>query len=73
MESTILLRLVTHIEGPVASLDELILQLQTVMSTHGLPGMLMLLLHLLDRELLRAWRAGELIPPACCDRQAYEV
>jgi hypothetical protein len=73
MESTILLRLITHLDGPMASLDELIEQLQSLMNTRGLAGMLSLLLRLLDRELLQAWRVGKLVPPACCARQAYEV
>jgi hypothetical protein len=73
MEDTLLLRLITHRTGLQVSVDELVLSLQQLMATHGLPGLLGLLLQVVDQDLLAAWRAGALAPPACCPRPAWEV
>ena len=73
MEYPILLRLVTQVSSSLASLDEVVLRVQELLDTQGMAGVLSLLLSLMDRALLQAWRTGALLPPVCCAHPAYEV
>lgn len=39
----------------------------------GLPGLVGALLEALEHAVLHQWRAGSLVPPACCVQPQYEV
>ena len=74
MQTGISLTFLTVVAEEQFSLDELVLRIREVMESKGLPGMLRLVLELLD-ELwaIRAARDGKLPGEPCCSTPRYEI
>jgi len=73
MNATIVMKVLARFTAQDVTLDALVLALKDLLVTAGAPGILALLLELIDHELIEQWRAGQLAPPPCCDHPHYKL
>lgn len=73
MTTTIVMKVFARLTSGMVSLDSMVTALKDLLVTDGAPGMLSLLLQVLDQDLIEQWRAGRLPPPTCCDHPHYHL
>jgi len=73
MNATIVMKVLARFTVQDVTLDTLVIALKDLLATEGAPGILALLLQLIEQELLGQWRAGQLAPPSCCDHPHYKM
>ncbi len=74
MQTTVALTLHTILSEEQFSLDELVLVLRKVVHEEGLPGILRLLLEVMDEACaLRACQQGQLAGQRCCAKAKLEI